>query len=316
MNGDLVLAAIGGLFGLLFGSFLNVCISRWPAGGSVVRPPSRCPTCGAGIAWHDNIPVISWVRLRGKCRGCRRPISAMYPLVELATGLIWAWCVWRWGIGLEGLQWAAFGTILLGIAMTDAREFIIPHEFSFGGLALGVLLSFGAGLGGVVDALHGAIVGAGLVYLIGMLGEVAFKKEAMGGGDVAMMAMVGSFLGWQSVVATLFVGAAVGVVLHLGAQMVRRSDGRSDGQLDRRSDGQTDSWTDGQSVGPPLPPSDSSVRPSDRPTAQEMTPEELRTAGYLPFGVSLAIAAGIIALVTGPEPINRWFAWYAAMLGL
>jgi leader peptidase (prepilin peptidase)/N-methyltransferase len=295
MNGDLVLATIGGLFGLLFGSFLNVCISRWPAGHSVVRPPSRCPKCGAGIAWHDNIPVLSWIRLGGKCRGCGNPISTMYPLVELAAGIIWAWCAWRWGIGLEGLKWAGFGTLLLGIAMTDAREFIIPHEFSFGGLALGVLFSFGAGLSGAVDALHGAIFGAGLVYLIGMLGEFAFKKEAMGGGDVAMMAMVGSFLGWQSVVATIFVGAAVGVGLHFGSRLVGRSGGPPLGLAD-----------------PPAP--DPTVPGSS--SAEDMTPEQLRASGYLPFGVSLAIAAGVIALVTGPEPINRWFSWYAGMLGL
>jgi len=296
MTGDPVLAAVGGLFGLLFGSFLNVCISRWPSGQSVVRPRSRCPKCGGGISARDNIPVVSWLLLRGRCRHCGNPISAIYPAVELLTAVIWAWCAWRWGFGAEALKWALFGTILLGIAMTDAREFIIPHEFSFGGLALGVVFGFAGGLGTGFGALNGAIFGAGLVYLIGMLGEFAFKKEAMGGGDVAMMAMVGSFLGWESVVATIFGGAAVGVVLHVASRMFGRSDGQTVG-------------------GPPAADSAPTVRSADRPT-DELTPDELRASGYLPFGVSLAIASGLIALVTGPQPISDWFANYASLLGI
>jgi leader peptidase (prepilin peptidase)/N-methyltransferase len=297
MTGDPVLAAVGGLFGLLFGSFLNVCISRWPAGHSVIRPRSRCPKCGGGIAAHDNIPVVSWLLLRGRCRHCGNPISAMYPAVELLTAVIWAWCAWRWGLGAEALKWALFGTILLGIAMTDAREFIIPHEFSFGGLAIGVVFGFAGGLGTGFGALNGAIFGAGLVYLLGMLGEFAFKKEAMGGGDVAMMAMVGSFLGWESVVATIFGGAAVGVVLHVASRMFGRSDGQTVGET--------------ASAAGSAP----TVRPADRPT-DDLTPDELRASGYLPFGVSLAIASGLIALVTGPQPIIDWFANYATLLGI
>jgi leader peptidase (prepilin peptidase)/N-methyltransferase len=293
MTGDPVLAALGGLFGLLFGSFLNVCISRWPSGQSVVRPRSRCPKCGGAITARDNIPVVSWLLLRGKCRHCGNPISAMYPAVELLTGVIWAWCAWRWGLGADAFKWALFGTILLGIAMTDAREFIIPHEFSFGGLGIGLAFGFAGGLGAGFGALDGAIFGAGLVYLIGMLGELAFRKEAMGGGDVAMMAMVGSFLGWQAVVATIFVGAAVGVVLHLVTQATRRSGGAASAR-----------------------PADPSAPPSPGPSAEEMTPDELRASGYLPFGVSLAIAAGLIALVTGPQPVIDWFANYATLLGM
>lgn len=285
MPGDPMHALVAGLFGLLFGSFLNVCIARWPAGQSVVRPRSRCPGCGGAIAAHDNIPVVSWLLLRGRCRQCQAPISSAYPLVELAAGAIWAWSAWRWGVGFEALTWALFATILLGIAMTDAREFIIPHEFSFGGLALGLVLAFVDGLGDGLTAVHGAVIGAGIVYLIGVAGEFVFKKEAMGGGDVAMMAMVGAFLGWQSAIATLFLGAFVGVLLHGITLLVRRGAA-------------------------PLP------EPSEPRSTDDMTPEELRAAGYLPFGVSLAIAAALIALVTGPAPVNQWFADYAAMLGL
>src|ERR1043166_4205271 len=121
------------------GSFLNVCIVRWGAEPkqSVVRPRSSCPRCGAAIAWHDNIPIVSWLLLRGRCRHCGEPISPMYPLVELAVALLWAWMAARHGLGLLALKGALFGTLLLGIALTDAREYIIPHEFTFGGMAIG-----------------------------------------------------------------------------------------------------------------------------------------------------------------------------------
>jgi leader peptidase (prepilin peptidase)/N-methyltransferase len=195
---------------------------------------------------------------------------------------------WRYGPGLEAVRWAVFGTLLVGIAMTDAREFIIPHEFSFGGLAAGIILSVGGGMGGVLSAVDGAIFGAGLVYLIGAAGEFAFRKEAMGGGDVAMMAMVGAFLGWQSVVATIFAGAVVGIVLHFAGMLFRR-------------------------------PAAAEARPAGPARAADiegMTNEELRAQGYLPFGVSLAIAAGVLAFVVGIDRVNGWFTWYAGMIGL
>lgn len=286
MNGDPLLTAFGALLGALFGSFLNVCISRWPAGLSVVRPRSRCPRCEAAIAWHDNVPVVSWLVLGGRCRQCRNPISPMYPLVELAVAGVWGWMVWRYGLSLEAVRWAVFGTLLIGIAMTDAREFIIPHEFSFGGLAAGIVLAVGGGLGSVIGAIDGAIFGAGLVYLIGAAGEFAFKKEAMGGGDVAMMAMVGAFLGWQSVLATIFLGAVVGIVLHLAGRLFSR---------------------------PAPAPAVETPAPAD---FDEMTVAQLRAQGYLPFGVSLAIAAGVLAFLVGVDQVNAWFAWYAATIGL
>jgi leader peptidase (prepilin peptidase)/N-methyltransferase len=293
MTGDPLLAAVGGLFGLLFGSFLNVCIGRWPSGQSVVRPRSRCPKCGVGIAARDNIPVVSWLLLRGKCRKCGNPISTMYPAVELVTAVIWAWCVWHWGVGAEALKWALFATILLGIAMTDAREFIIPHEFSFGGLAIGVVFGFLGGLGTGFSAINGDIFGAGLVYLIGMLGEFAFRKEQWVAATSPPMAMVGSFLGWQSVVVTIFAGAAVGggaACRCAGVRTVRRSDGRRN--LRRRQ------CTD---------------RPTVRPSDRRSHPRRAPCSGYLPSGVSLAIAAGLIALVTRPQSIIDWFANYATL---
>ncbi|HET9727493.1 MAG TPA: prepilin peptidase, partial [Gemmatimonadales bacterium] len=206
---------IAALFGAVIGSFLNVCILRWGAEPkeSVVRPPSHCPRCGIGLRWYDNIPIVSWLVLRGRCRGCRAPISIQYPIIELATALIWAFMVWRHGVSLEALRGAAFATVLLGIAMTDARAYIIPDEFSLGGLALGILFALAAGKQALGVALLGAAVGFGMLWLIAIAGEWMFKQEAMGGGDIKMMAMVGAFLGWQGTLLTVFLGALIGSLI-------------------------------------------------------------------------------------------------------
>lgn len=204
--------AVAGLLGAVIGSFLNVCILRWGAEPkeSIVSPRSHCPRCGRGLAWYENIPMFSWLLLRARCRGCGKPISMMYPLIELATAGIWAYMVWRHGLTIEAIRGAVFGTILLGIAMTDARQYIIPDEFSWGGLAIGLLLSLAGGLPGLATALLGAAVGFGLLWLVGTAGTWVFKEEAMGGGDIKMMAMVGAFVGWQGVLLTIFLGALVG----------------------------------------------------------------------------------------------------------
>lgn len=222
MAGDWVFAAVGGLFGALIGSFLNVCIVRLPKDQSVVRPRSRCPHCGLLVAWHDNIPVVSWLALRGRCRGCRQPISPMYPLVELAVAALWAWMAWRHGFGLEGFRGALFGTILLGIALTDAREYIIPNEFSVGGLVAGLLLAAAAGLAAFQVAALGAAIGFALLWLVGVGGTWVFKEDAMGGGDIKMMAMVGAFVGWQGVLLTIFLGALLGTIIFLPMALLGR----------------------------------------------------------------------------------------------
>lgn len=207
--------AFAALLGAVIGSFLNVCILRWGAEPkeSVVNPRSRCPRCGTGVAWYDNIPVMSWLVLRGRCRGCGQPISVQYPLIELVTTGIWAYMAWRHGFALEAFRGAVFATILLGIAMTDARAYIIPDEFTWGGLVIGLLFSLAGGLPGLGTALLGAALGFGLLWLVGTVGTWVFKEDAMGGGDVKMMAMVGAFVGWQGVLLTIFLGALIGSVI-------------------------------------------------------------------------------------------------------
>jgi leader peptidase (prepilin peptidase) / N-methyltransferase len=216
-------AIVGGLFGLLIGSFLNVCIVRWPAEQSVVRPRSRCPKCGYQLAWFDNVPVLSWLLLGGKCRSCRAPISPLYPAVELGTGLVWAFMAWRFGLSVAALSGALFLTLLLGIALTDAREYIIPDEFSLGGLVLGLLLAAVGGTAGLLTAALGAAVGFAILWIVGRLGTWAFREDAMGGGDVKMMAMVGAFVGWQGVLLTIFLGSLAGTAVFLPLKLSGRN---------------------------------------------------------------------------------------------
>jgi leader peptidase (prepilin peptidase) / N-methyltransferase len=199
--------------GAAIGSFLNVCVYRLPEGMSVVTPGSRCPECGSAIAWHDNIPVVGWILLRGRCRRCSSSISAQYPLIELAVAAIWLAAAARHGFSWQALSVAVFFTLLLGIALTDARAYIIPDEFSLGGLVIGLLLAPAPGGISLPSALAGAALGFGSLWLVGVLGERIFRKPAMGGGDIKMMAMVGAFLGPMGVLLTVFLGALVGTLV-------------------------------------------------------------------------------------------------------
>jgi leader peptidase (prepilin peptidase)/N-methyltransferase len=207
----MVLGAV--LVGLCFGSFLNVCILRLPHDQSLLRPRSTCPQCKQPIAWRDNIPVVSWLWLRGKCRWCHKPISVQYPVIEALVGVLFGVSVLAYGPSLHAVSASVFGTLLLGIAITDARHYLIPDEFSLGGLVLGLALALGGGVPGFLQALLGAAVGFALLWTVAQAGAWVFKEEAMGGGDIKMMAMVGSFVGWRGVLLTVFAGAALGSLI-------------------------------------------------------------------------------------------------------
>lgn len=210
---EILLWSYAALLGAAIGSFLNVCVYRLPEGLSVVRPRSRCPACETPIGWRDNVPVLGWALLRGRCRACGVGISAQYPLVELATASLWVAAVVRYGASWQALSTALFFTLLLGIALTDARTYTIPDEFSLGGLVVGLLLSFAPGGISPLRSLAGAAVGFGLLYLVAVGGEWLFRKPAMGGGDIKMMAMIGAFLGISGTLLTLFLGALLGSVV-------------------------------------------------------------------------------------------------------
>jgi leader peptidase (prepilin peptidase)/N-methyltransferase len=210
-----------GIFGAAFGSFLNVCIYRWPADESVLRPPSRCPGCGHGLAWYDNIPVIGYIFLRGKCRYCSRHISIQYPIIELVTALIWIACVLRYDATIEALRAASFMTILLGIAMTDAREMVIPDQFSLGGTLLGILFAALPGGFALKTAVIGAVVGYTLLWGIKIVAEKLLGKPALGVGDIHMMAFVGAFVGWPGALLTLMAGSFAGLVVGVPYTWIR-----------------------------------------------------------------------------------------------
>lgn len=216
---------LAGLYGLLIGSFLNVCSLRWPQDQSVVRPRSRCPRCETLIAWYDNVPVVSWLLLRGRCRHCGEPVSIQYPLVELTTGLLWAGAFVVYGPTWEALRASVFLTLVFGISISDARFYIIPDEFSLGGTVIGLAMAF---LPGGIDwrpALVGAVSGYAVLWLVGVLGTWLLRKlspgrleeagvdQAMGGGDIKMMMMIGAFLGPWGVALTVFLGSVLALVV-------------------------------------------------------------------------------------------------------
>jgi leader peptidase (prepilin peptidase)/N-methyltransferase len=219
------------LFGLVFGSFLNVCIYRLPRGMSVVSPRSACPGCLTPIAAYDNIPVLSWMILGGRCRSCRKPISPRYWIVELLTGLLFIVCVLRFGVNLDAIKFCAFSFLVLGLIFTDADTQLLPDKMTIPGIWIGLLLSpvtaVGGGMGhllalgqfktephlvSIANSVAGALVGAGFIYLIGELWYRFRGVEAMGFGDVKLMGMVGAFLGPKLTMLTIFFGSMFGSI--------------------------------------------------------------------------------------------------------
>jgi len=212
--------------GACIGSFLNVCISRWPAGLSVISPPSRCPHCERPIRAYENVPILGWLMLGGRCAGCKARISIQYPVVELAIGLLWAATVWHYGATFLALRVAVFVTVLTGIAITDAKHYLIPDGFTLFGLAWVIGTAFAAifvsphlqsPFATPYDTLIGAFTGAGAIAVAGWLGEVMLKREAMGFGDVTLMAVAGAALGPHRSLLTIFIAATLGVIIFLGA---------------------------------------------------------------------------------------------------
>ena len=214
------------VFGLMVGSFLNVCIWRLPAEEQIVRGRSHCRKCGKMIAWYDNIPLASWAALGGKCRHCRQAISWSYPAVELATGLLFAAVVARFQLSWAALVYCALMAALVVLTVIDLKEMILPDEITVPGIPVAIALSFlvpclhlAAGRWqGLLMGLAGAATGAGVLLAIRALGTWFFKKEAMGLGDVKLMAMVGALIGpWKALLVDFILapvlGSLVGIVV-------------------------------------------------------------------------------------------------------
>lgn len=209
--------ALVGVFGLMVGSFLNVVIARLPAGGSLLTPASHCPSCRTPIRWIDNIPLLSYAVLGGRCRACRAGISVRYPLVEAATAALFvgqAFVVQEPGVELAARL--LLTALLVALAVTDLETFRLPNPLTIGGLVVGIALSIVTPVG-VANALYGAALGAGILLLIRWGWLAATGTDAMGLGDVKMLAMVGAFLGWAQIFVVLLLstlaGAVIGVVI-------------------------------------------------------------------------------------------------------
>ena len=211
-----VLLAYTALIGLVIGSFLNVVIYRLPLGQSLVSPPSRCRKCGYGLRWFDNIPVVSWVMLGGKCRKCRDPISIQYPMVELITGGLFLLIAWLTPDPLLLASRLVLVSILIALFGIDFEHQILPNSITLPGIVVGLIFSLAAPPG-IKDALIGALLGAGFLYGIAAAYYLVRREEGLGMGDVKMLAMIGAFLGWKAVLVTLvlssFSGALIGLTL-------------------------------------------------------------------------------------------------------
>ncbi len=201
------------VYGLLIGSFLNVVIARVPHGQSIVRPRSRCPKCGHQLSWFENIPVFSWLALRGKCRKCRAPISPRYVIVELLTGLLFLACLVRFGWGWELLSAVVLVTLLIPLTFIDLEHWILPFELTIPGIVLGVLLSIPLGKERLVDSAIGVVAGFLAFWLLEIVGRAVFKKEALGGGDKFLLALLGGFLGWQALLGIVFLSSMQGALI-------------------------------------------------------------------------------------------------------
>lgn len=208
------------IFGLCTGSFLNVCIYRLPRAESIIMPGSHCPYCNNKIRWYDNIPLLSHILLKGRCRDCNVKISKKYFFVELLTAAIFLFSFNCYGISLQFFIYNLFFILLLIAAFVDMKYRIIPDEVSLGGIILGLVLSFifpqiqnaNSHFSGLLSSFIGALIGAAITYFTGLLGTFLFKKEAMGFGDVKLMAAVGAFLGWVLALVAFFIAPFFGLI--------------------------------------------------------------------------------------------------------
>ncbi|MGB2677530.1 MAG: prepilin peptidase [Candidatus Acidiferrum sp.] len=234
------------LFGIVIGSFLNVCITRIPEGLSIVRPASRCPRCETPIKPYDNIPILSWFLLRGKCRHCGLPISPMYPIVEFLTGAYFVLTYYTFGITLPTFKWLFFGCLLIVLIVTDLLVRLLPDAVNFFGLGLGLAFAtrvfpssflgiYGLGfrlphrlphgVAGVIDSLLGAAFGSLLLLAAAVVYKLVRKRDGMGMGDVKMMAMVGAFLGLRGAFLTILFGTLLGSIIGIATVLVLYASG-------------------------------------------------------------------------------------------
>ncbi len=290
------------IFGAAIGSFLNVCIYRIPKEVSVITPPSHC-ACGKPIAWYDNVPILSWIFLRGKARCCGQGFSVRYPIIEALTGLLFLLC-WLSFVPGKAVAGMFFCAIMICASFIDLDEMIIPDRFTIGGFVSGLLLALAfpslhgfAGniylldsLRSVVVAMQGALVGSALVLWIGLLAEVVLRKEAMGFGDVKLLGAIGAFCGWKGAVFSIFGGAILGTI-GVGVYLVFRLFAKDN---DKEAN----------------PSVETSVK-TDAEVDEEQS--DALIGKQVPFGPMLA-AAGLLYFFFLHRQVDRYFADIAILL--
>jgi len=212
------------ILGTCIGSFLNVCIYRIPVGESIISPPSRCPGCGAGIRWYQNIPIVSWIVLRGKCATCKTGISIRYPLVEALTGGLFLLVFHTFGISWPTLVFWVFMAMLVVITFIDLDHQIIPDVISLPGIVIGFACSFLLPWITWTDSLYGILLGGGSLFLVAAGYELLTRKEGMGGGDVKFLAMLGAFLGWKAILPVIFISSLLGTMVGVPLMLIKGAD--------------------------------------------------------------------------------------------
>ncbi len=210
---DTAAAILVFVLGLAIGSFLNVCIYRLPLKKSILFPSSFCPRCGNRIKFYDNVPLLSYILLRGKCRHCQQRISPIYPAVELLNGLLFLLLFSRYGPTWDFAAKAILFSSLVVIFFIDFKYQIIPDAITLPGIIVGLGFSILTGSPDFLQSLLGLLAGGGVLYLIAIIGDKVFKKESMGGGDIKLAAMLGTFLGWQKILLVFFLGSFLGALV-------------------------------------------------------------------------------------------------------
>jgi leader peptidase (prepilin peptidase)/N-methyltransferase len=280
--------------GLLVGSFLNVVIARVPAGQSIVHPGSRCPRCGHALAWFENVPLLSWLVLRAKCRSCRAPISARYPAVELLTGCLFLACWLRFGLSWSLLRGLLVVGFLIPLTFIDLEHWLLPFELTLSGLALGLLSACLLGWEALRDSILGA--GAGFLFFWGLENVVRWllRKEGLGAGDKWLVALLGAFLGWQPLFGLVLLSNVQGAVVGSALLLFRGRAGPAPAVS--------------VAEGVPRAGLGSTVPVSGAPSAAEFAPKEKVPVEdddwrpgptHLPFGPWLALA-GLELMLLGP----------------
>jgi len=212
------------IFGAVVGSFLNVCIFRIPAKTSIIKPLSQCPHCHHPVRFYDNIPLISYIVLRGKCRDCEGKISWRYPLVELVTAILSVLLFLRFGFTINFLIYFIFTAVLIVITFIDIDHQIIPDVLTLPGIPIFFLLAIFVVKVPWSEALIGLLIGGGMLFTIAYIYQLITKREGMGGGDIKLLAMIGGFLGWKSLIFILLVSSFSGAIVGIAAMVIQKKD--------------------------------------------------------------------------------------------